>query len=401
MAEARIGGFLGHLAVILVLAVPAVLPAGIEGREPFTILDVRAADLAWAPDGTGMAYAVRSTGDWYYDLWSVDLLNMHYQCLTCSLALLHKHNGAPAWRPDGSYLVFTAENTDVLPMADAVAVPGMGVNCNLWVMTPDGRNAWPLTRYETEYARPRAVLHPHFSGDGNRLFWAEAIGDPGPPDDSGYPWGVWQLAVADFLVVDGVPVLRNLQHHMPGDRVAFYRAQGFAPGDRYLLLAANPEQAQPLNGMDIYEYDLHSGRLARLTKSADAWDDYPCYSPDGRFILWSSGTGMDAAFPELSHPAWQKYARSEVWMMDRGGGNPHPITHFNQPAHPDREWFLRRVGPTERAFIGDIAMDPSGGRAAFTVYYEGPGGAVSAVLLLMNLDQRLKESAPSPAQQAK
>lgn len=390
---ARFGGFRVGLAFILSSAFASALPADLGGAEPFTILDVRAADVAWAPDGTRLAYSARSTGDWYYDLWSVDLLNMHYQCLTCSLSLLQKHNGSPAWRPDGAYLVFTAENADVLPMADASAVPGMGMNCNLWAMTPDGRNAWPLTRYQTEYARPRAVLHPHFSKDGTRLYWAEALGDPGTPDDPGYSWGVWQLAVADFAVDAGVPVLKNLQHHLPGDRVAFYRSEGFAPGDRYLLLAGNPERSQPLNGMDIYEYDLLSGRLARLTRTPEAWDDYPCYGPDGRYVLWASGTGLGAVFPELAHPAWQKYARSEVWVMDRNGGNPRPVTRFNLAGHPDQEWFLRRVGPAQRYFVGDIGVDPLGGRAAFTVYYEGPGEAVSSVLLLMNLDQRFGREA--------
>jgi hypothetical protein len=396
-ATARIGGHLRHFAFFLLAAVPAMLPGQFEAAEPFTILDVRAADVAWAPDGTSLVYAVRSTGDWYYDLWSVDLLNMHYQCLSCSMTLLQKHNGSPAWRPDGAYLVFTAENTDVLPMADASAVPGMGMNCNLWAMTPDGRNAWPLTRYETEYAAPRAVLHPQFSKDGTRLYWAEAVGDPGTPDDPGYAWGVWQLAVADFAVEDGVPVLKNLQHHLPGDRVAFYRSEGFAPGDRYLLLAGNPERSQPLYGMDIYEYDLHSGRLVRLTRTPDAWDDYPCYAPDGRYILWSGGSGPGAVFPELTHPAWQKYGRGEVWMMDRNGGNPRPVTRFNLPGSPDHEWFVRRFGPAQRFFIGDIGVDPLGGRAAFTVYYEGEGGAVSSVLLLMNLDQRFSGEAPKQA----
>jgi Tol biopolymer transport system component len=381
---------------LVLLSLPALLAAQADGGEPFTLVDVRTADLAWSPDGMALAYSARSDRDWYYDLWTVDLLNMHYQCLTCGLALLSKNNGSPAWRPDGSFLVFTAENLDVLPMADALAVPQMGVNCNLWAMTADGRGPWPLTRYATDYAAPRAVVHPHFSRDGTRLTWAEAVGDPGDPGDPGYAWGVWQLAVADFAVVDGVPVLKNLQHHMPGDRVAFYRCEGFAPGDRYLLLAGNPEPGQPLSGMDIYEYDLLTGRLARLTRTPDAWDDFPCYGPEGRYILWSGGEGPRAAFPELAHPGWQKHARSEVWAMERGGADRRAVTRFNQAGTPDRDWFARRIAPSERFFVGDIGIDPQGERAALSVFYEGPGGSVSSVLLLMDLD-RLKERAPRPA----
>lgn len=374
------------LGTVLVMAAAALLPAS-GGDEPFSLVDVRAADVAWSPDGTALAYSVRSTEDWYYDLWTVDLLSMRYRCLTCSLALLHKHAGSPVWSPDGAFLVFTAENTDVLPMADASAVPGMGLNCNLWAMTPDGRSAWPLTRYGTDYGSPRGVLHPHFSHDGARLYWSEAVGDRGMAGEPGYTWGVWQLAVADFTVADGVPALKNLQHHLPGDRVAFYRSEGFAPGDRYLLLAGNPEKGQPLNGMDVYEYDLQTGRLARLTRTEGAWDDHPCYAPDGRRIYWSGGQGLEGAFPELEHPAWQKYRKSELWVMDRGGSNARAVTRFNQAGHPHQDWFARRVAPFKRVFVGDVGIDPTGARAAFTVFYEAPDGTVNSALLMMDLER--------------
>jgi len=43
-----------------------------------------------------------------------------------------KHNGNPAWHPSGEYIVFTAENEDVVPGFDIYSKPGRGVNCNLW-----------------------------------------------------------------------------------------------------------------------------------------------------------------------------------------------------------------------------------------------------------------------------
>jgi hypothetical protein len=51
---------------------------------------------------------------------------------------------------------------------------------DLWIITPDGEHAWKIHAVRDEVSKNAAgVLHPHFSNDGTRLFWAERIRDNG------------------------------------------------------------------------------------------------------------------------------------------------------------------------------------------------------------------------------
>lgn len=118
--------------------------------------------------------------DSYYDVHIMNPDGSNERCLTCT-GCPQKHNGNPAWHPSGEYIVFTAQNEDAdCDECDRIAIPGRGINCNLWVVTKDGSQFWQLTTYATSSANAKGVIHPQFSHDGTKLLWAERLSKKNP-----------------------------------------------------------------------------------------------------------------------------------------------------------------------------------------------------------------------------
>ncbi len=78
-------------------------------------------------------------------------------------------------------------------------------------MTADGKRYWQLTKLPLGKGRDiPGVIHPQFSPNGRRLFWAERLGGGGS-------WGRWTLRVADFIE-SPEPHLENIRTIDPSGR---------------------------------------------------------------------------------------------------------------------------------------------------------------------------------------
>jgi len=385
------------LAGCQVASPPGKTPAGAgaPGRRRgvvLKVLDKHTADVEWSPDGRRIAYCKRDTTDWHMDIWTVRPDGTGHRKLNAGWdrkpGFPHKNVGCATWHPTGRYLAFVAANNDVRgKRPETLSQPGSGVNCNLWFTRADGSRVARLTKYPTSYTAPRGVIHPQFSEDGRKLAWTELLGRY--PRKRCFEWGEWGVVVADFVIRDGRARVENLRRFRPGRQKSFYEAHHFSADGRRLLLCGNTERGQPLNGIDILEMDVETGRFKRLTRTLTDWDEHAHYSPDGKKIAWASGAGMNVKFASLRCPDWMDYVKLDLWAMNADGSGRKRITFFNQPGHPDHEWFTKGIYNSPRMVVADNDWSPDGRKIVATVVFEGPEKKLGSLLLMLDAASRL------------
>lgn len=283
-----------------------------------------------------------------------------------------KHNGNAAWHPSGEYIVFTGEKEGNPVKHKEWATPGTGFNCDLWVMTAGGEKFYQLTDYPRRQPF-KAVIHPQFSHDGKKLFWAERIV---PGDSFG---GGWVLKIAKFSVDSQGPRLENIKSYEPGEWKCFYESHDFSRDDSKVLFSGNLKSGQTPVGLDIYELGLETKHLTRLTETTGDWDEHAHYSPDGKKIAWMSSTGFEIKWGDISGHNWQKYLKTELWLMNSDGSEKQRLTYFNTPGHPEYLGGRRTV-------VSDSAWSPDGKSIVAAVAYVAPRGGAGVKIVMIELE---------------
>lgn len=292
--------------------------------------------------------------DNYYDVHTMNPDGSSEICITCEKENVpQRNNGNPAWHPSGNYIIYTAENEISRDDIRKYTIPGSGLNNNLWLATNDGSRFFQLTNYPFEQPL-KAVIHPQFSHDGKKIFWAERV-DKG--DSFG---GIWVLKIADFVEMD-TPHLENIEIIKPREQEGFYESHAFSNDDKNLLFSGDLEKDQSPVGLDIYMYNLKTKKLSNLTNTFTDWDEHAHYSLDGTKIAWMSSTGLDIKYEDPPDKNWKKHLATELWIMDADGSNKKQLTHFNNPEFTD---YLSR-----RVIVSDSTWAPDGKSLAVLVAY--------------------------------
>ncbi len=330
--------------------------------------------LDWS-HGQNLIASARIGKDGYYDIFVMKPDGSNERSLThAKPGIPQKHNGNPAWHPSGEYIVFTSEKQNNPAKYRRWAIPGTGFNCDLWLMTKAGENFYQLTNYGPD--RPfKAVIHPQFSHDGKKVFWAERVkrGDSFS--------GGWILKIADFIIDNKTPRLQNERMYRPGQHSCFYESHAFSNNDRDVLFSGNLVSGQSPVGLDIYVLTLRTNRLKRLTQTPSDWDEHAHYSPDGKHIAWMSSTGIHIEWGDISGHNWQKYIQTDLWVMNADGSNKQRLTYFNEPGHP--EYMGGR-----RCVVSDNSWSPDGRSIAALVAYETRRGRMRAKIVMISLEER-------------
>lgn len=376
----RCQGVIGFVVAILLCGASlACRPENTWVITDITTIKEYGKSVDWLHQGNLIATA-RPLFDGYYDLliFSMDDPDKETYLTHNATGAPQKHNGNPAWHPSGSYIVFTAENEDVESEFDFYAVPGRGVNCNLWLASSDGTCFWQLTFHETAYSDDaQGVIHPQFSHDGEKLFWAERL--MGASDTM---WGRWALKVGRFIDDGDSPLLKDIQSFTPGAQNAFYEGHSFSRDGTSVLFSGNLESGQEETGLDIYEMELESGILTRLTSSLSDWDEHAHWSPDGEKIAWMSSTPLEVEYPEDMGPHdWRYYLATELWLINADGYGAQRLSFFNQPGHPHQ--------CAARTVVSDSAWGPDGESLLLLLANAdgtGPESNRSTQLVLVNLN---------------
>lgn len=234
------------------------------------------------------------------------------------------HHGFAHFHPSGRYLLMSVESDEdrQRPCGNANSVPGVAAFTNLWVVDLVS-GAWTnLTNYSGwRRAQLYGALSPYFSPDGTKVVWSKLVRPSTGARDKFF--GEWELHVATFTW-DNTPRLEDDRVVMSGH---LYEAHGFSPDGTKLLYSSDRGLAFS-GGLDLFELDLASGDARNLTNTPAAYDEHARYSPDGQWVVWGSGEGVEGQGPERTF--W-----SEVNVMRLDGTERRRLTNANLPEQPE------------------------------------------------------------------
>lgn len=290
------------------------------------LVESAAGRVSWSHQNNLIAFG-KNGSDGYADIYTMNADGTGQVCLTCSKSEVPQlSNDQPEWHPSGEYIVFQAQDPN-LPfpwflkfMEKSITQGGAGVNNNLWTVTKDGKRFYQLTHINNL----EASLHPHFSHDGKKLFWAARVRE-------GKRNYAWALKVADFVVDSQGIRLVNQKVYPPfgASQKAFYESHGFTPDDRSIIFSGS--KSENVYDLDIDVMDLATSKLINLTNTPGEWDEHAILSPSGQKIVWMSSHG----YPFTPTVNWAKTLLTDYWLMNSDGSGKTKLTYFNEPGYPE------------------------------------------------------------------
>ena len=260
--------------------------------------------------------------------------------------------GSPAWSPDGRYLTFTAARD-----GDATQV---------WALDRRGGEAFPLTDVE------QGVSGYRWSPDGTRLLLT--IRDAEEEDEDAKP-----NAPQDPWVIDRIQFKRDGAGYLTGSRMTHlyvYKIDArelrqlttgrwneslgvWSPDGTRVAFVSNRTEDPDLNANNdiwVVSADLEEPTESprQLTTNPGS-DGSPQWSPDGRWIAYTTGIRPDLIW----------YATTHLAVVSADGGDPRLLTteldrNVRSPRFsPDGEWIWFGLEDSSENHIARIRPDGS------------------------------------------
>jgi Tol biopolymer transport system component len=319
-----------HLNFGLRSASVPVDPCAVKSFEP----SPQAGLTVWSPDGS--QYLVNKKDANGISQVYVGKKGSTAVCITCT----DKTNGPkatkrkmqPHWHPSGRWIVLAVEQDsfDKPFYSTPEMIEGWlqsGIWVDMYATTPDG-SVWYNLQDFGPSNKADGFTGVAFTPDGRKGVWAQIVDG----NVFAYTFGRWELILADFQEVNGVPSFTNLRNITPSDTY-WVEPGNFSANGKDLVLTADRGFADhsKVEGQDQYVLDVYSGRITNLTKSPTIWDEHGVFSPDGNKILFMSSS------PFWWNP-WSSTAlflNTEFMLMNKDGSNLRQISHFNYPGYPE------------------------------------------------------------------
>jgi TolB protein len=211
-----------------------------------------------SPDNTMVAFKSNRTGNW--EIFTMNLDGTKLKQLTSNP--LGNHN--PVWSPDGKQIVFASERDG---------------DSEIYIMNADGTNQKRLTHQSGDDS------HPKFSPDGGLIIFNSERTSPklDPKADWSKQWhelftmktdGTELKQLSSFKTVTTYPATS------PDGRKIAFRKVDDTPGFNWDL---SPSK----RNSEVYVMNRDGSELTNISNSA-AFDGWPCWSPDGKKVLFAS-----------------------------------------------------------------------------------------------------------------
>ena len=320
-----------------------VQPAnGLTGTDACTVRQVAPSPdsglTMWSPDGT--SYLVnREDSAGIPQIYVGKKGGGAPVCITCT----DRPNGPtagkfkmqPRWHPSGRWIVLAAEQEsfDKPFYVTPQVVEGWlqsGIWVDMYATTPDGSRWFKLQDFGPQN-KAKGFTGVAFTPDGKKGVWAQIVDG----NVFAYSFGRWELIMADFREVNGVPSMVNLRNITPPDTY-WIEPGNFAPNGKDLLVTADQGFVNhaKVEGQDQYVLDIDTGVMTNLTNSPAVWDEHGVFSPDGGKILFMS------SYPYRSEPnsSTMLGLKTEFMIMDKDGSNMRQLTHFNVPGYRESSY---------------------------------------------------------------
>lgn len=309
------------LSAVLVPAIPLPLAAQ-NGARTLMLDDLfrlqRISDLQVSPDGAWVAYVV-STSDLKEDrsegrIWMVPTAGGEPIPMTAK----GSSASSPRWSPDGRFLSFQASRDE-------------GRN-QVWTLDRRGGEAVQVTEVK------QGVSGYEWSPDATRL--ALLIGDPSPEDAGDTTWVGREARTQRPWVVDRLQFKRDGAGYLDRRRTHLFvfdlatkslrqltsgdwdtGSPEWSPDGTRIAFVSNRDAVDGSYNNDIWIVaadDSSKGGSTRQLTTNGGQDDSPAWSPDGRWIAYTTQPSTD--------PVALIYDPNQLAVISAEGGAPHYLT---------------------------------------------------------------------------
>jgi len=256
-----------------------------------------------SPDGRFIAYQVQET-NWgenrfVQQLWLVNVGTGKSFQLTRGK---NSSDGA-SWSPDGKWLAFVTER-DTNESAEG---GGKASHRQIWVMSPDGGEAWQLTKAETD------VGEFHWSKDSKEIAFTASAPKSKASKDRAEKYGSYDVFGKDYQRNELWSVdVRNAEgNFLPqaakrliSDESISVAGFAWSPDSTKIAFVAGPSPLLSSFGeQDIYVLQLSENNLVKKVVALPGPDFSPMFSPDGRELAFLTWLGQPDYFYANCHIA--------------------------------------------------------------------------------------------------
>lgn len=247
-----------------------------ENQHQITHLGTTSLSPRISPDNSRIAFSSLGREGWAIRMYSLDLGRL----VSFPGGAVGGNNFSPAWSGDGSKLAFSSSRSG---------------SPEIWVADANGGGMHQLTAFR------RADVSPTWNPRTNAQI-AFVSGRTGLP----------QIYIMDQ---DGA----NVQRMTDG---GYAISPNWSPNGQFLTFSWNRKYGPGApGGQDIYIMDIASKRWMQLTHDSGS-NDFPCWSPDGRHIVFERTLG----------------GRSDIWSMLADGTQQQQLTKGGNNHMPNWSW---------------------------------------------------------------